>query len=239
MGGDGGVGHRADRAGAAAPQASAGNAYGRDQKAARRRLPVRDREPPSGPSQMPPVSGFGPGGDLSGIWSGGWSGLSIAWTAMALAGQLCYLTPAARYSPLVAGRTATTGVDSSSPICRFSSAVEQRFCKPKVGSSILSTGTSNVGRDICKAAAPPDPGFLVSGWALTSSPPPAGSCSALERGVIRLDRLIAGRRIGDDGADRQFASADQLHLGIADAEDVIGIDQDAPGLEEIGRASCR
>jgi hypothetical protein len=26
--------------------------------------------------------------------------------------------------------------------CRFSSAVEQRFCKPKVGSSILSTGTS-------------------------------------------------------------------------------------------------
>jgi hypothetical protein len=25
---------------------------------------------------------------------------------------------------------------------RFSSAVEQRFCKPKVGSSILSTGTS-------------------------------------------------------------------------------------------------
>ena len=25
--------------------------------------------------------------------------------------------------------------------CRFSSAVEQRFCKPKVGSSILSTGT--------------------------------------------------------------------------------------------------
>src|SRR6185503_5566742 len=27
-------------------------------------------------------------------------------------------------------------------IRRFSSAVEQRFCKPKVGSSILSTGTS-------------------------------------------------------------------------------------------------
>jgi hypothetical protein len=26
--------------------------------------------------------------------------------------------------------------------CRFSSAVEQRFCKPKVGSSILSTGTN-------------------------------------------------------------------------------------------------
>ncbi len=26
---------------------------------------------------------------------------------------------------------------------RFSSAVEQRFCKPKVGSSILSTGTMN------------------------------------------------------------------------------------------------
>jgi hypothetical protein len=29
-------------------------------------------------------------------------------------------------------------------LSRFSSAVEQRFCKPKVGSSILSTGTSNV-----------------------------------------------------------------------------------------------
>ena len=27
-------------------------------------------------------------------------------------------------------------------IRRFSSAVEQRFCKPKVGSSILSTGTT-------------------------------------------------------------------------------------------------
>ena len=29
-------------------------------------------------------------------------------------------------------------------VCRFSSAVEQRFCKPKVGSSILSTGTSQI-----------------------------------------------------------------------------------------------
>jgi hypothetical protein len=28
--------------------------------------------------------------------------------------------------------------------CRFSSAVEQRFCKPKVGSSILSTGTNKI-----------------------------------------------------------------------------------------------
>jgi hypothetical protein len=28
-------------------------------------------------------------------------------------------------------------------VCRFSSAVEQRFCKPKVGSSILSTGTTS------------------------------------------------------------------------------------------------
>jgi hypothetical protein len=27
-------------------------------------------------------------------------------------------------------------------LCRFSSAVEQRFCKPLVGSSILSTGTN-------------------------------------------------------------------------------------------------
>jgi hypothetical protein len=29
-------------------------------------------------------------------------------------------------------------------ISRFSSAVEQRFCKPKVGSSILSTGTTKI-----------------------------------------------------------------------------------------------
>ena len=29
-------------------------------------------------------------------------------------------------------------------IRRFSSAVEQRFCKPKVGSSILSTGTIEI-----------------------------------------------------------------------------------------------
>jgi hypothetical protein len=29
-------------------------------------------------------------------------------------------------------------------LSRFSSAVEQRFCKPKVGSSILSTGTSKI-----------------------------------------------------------------------------------------------
>jgi hypothetical protein len=34
----------------------------------------------------------------------------------------------------------TTGIASN--LGRFSSAVEQRFCKPKVGSSILSTGTS-------------------------------------------------------------------------------------------------
>src|SRR5712691_4234293 len=33
-------------------------------------------------------------------------------------------------------------VECSQYLSRFSSAVEQRFCKPKVGSSILSTGTS-------------------------------------------------------------------------------------------------
>src|SRR4051794_32184019 len=31
--------------------------------------------------------------------------------------------------------------ECAQPVSRFSSAVEQRFCKPKVGSSILSTGT--------------------------------------------------------------------------------------------------
>jgi hypothetical protein len=35
-----------------------------------------------------------------------------------------------------------------SPKRRFSSAVEQRFCKPKVGSSILSTGTTSLARKI-------------------------------------------------------------------------------------------
>jgi hypothetical protein len=33
-------------------------------------------------------------------------------------------------------------ISSSQCVGRFSSAVEQRFCKPKVGSSILSTGTT-------------------------------------------------------------------------------------------------
>ena len=49
--------------------------------------------------------------------------------------------------------------------------------------------------------------------------------------MVRLDRLIAGRRIRDDAADRHLAGGGQLHLGIADAEDVIGIDQDTTGLE--------
>src|SRR5260370_26916514 len=44
-----------------------------------------------------------------------------------------------------AERSAESGVDFAGhealSIRRFSSAVEQRFCKPKVGSSILSTGT--------------------------------------------------------------------------------------------------
>src|ERR1700687_4873746 len=35
-------------------------------------------------------------------------------------------------------------LDAIQSVSRFSSAVEQRFCKPKVGSSILSTGTTPV-----------------------------------------------------------------------------------------------
>jgi hypothetical protein len=38
------------------------------------------------------------------------------------------------------GRRYWQAIEASTK-CRFSSAVEQRFCKPKVGSSILSTGT--------------------------------------------------------------------------------------------------
>jgi hypothetical protein len=65
--------------------------------------------------------------------------------AVALPRQLWYLTarrPALRR--VFAGkatefRAANTRLKR---VCRFSSAVEQRFCKPKVGSSILSTGTN-------------------------------------------------------------------------------------------------
>jgi len=42
---------------------------------------------------------------------------------------------------------------SKSLICRVSSAVEQRFCKPLVGSSNLSPGTSNIK---CLRPIPPD-----------------------------------------------------------------------------------
>lgn len=49
--------------------------------------------------------------------------------------------------------------------------------------------------------------------------------------MIRLHRLIAGRGIGDDGADRHLAGAGPLHLGIADAEDAISIDIDASNLK--------
>jgi hypothetical protein len=46
------------------------------------------------------------------------------------------------------GRAAETETLSacSCLVCRFSSAVEQRFCKPKVGSSILSTGTNRINK---------------------------------------------------------------------------------------------
>jgi hypothetical protein len=40
------------------------------------------------------------------------------------------------------GKPAVELEKCSQYLSRFSSAVEQRFCKPKVGSSILSTGTS-------------------------------------------------------------------------------------------------
>ena len=60
-----------------------------------------------------------------------------------------------------------------SSIRRFSSAVEQRFCKPKVGSSILSTGTTNlssfqsVGSRKSDPASPailPGAGDAFAGW---------------------------------------------------------------------------
>src|SRR6185437_3874687 len=65
---------------------------------------------------------------------------------------------------------------------RFSSAVEQRFCKPKVGSSILSTGTSPVlqpGARTRVTAPPPDAaltqGERPSGLAVACAGNPAAS----------------------------------------------------------------
>ena len=49
--------------------------------------------------------------------------------------------------------------------------------------------------------------------------------------MIRFHRLISGGGIGDDGADRHLAGASQLHLGIADAEDAIGVYVDASNLK--------
>jgi hypothetical protein len=57
---------------------------------------------------------------------------------VALAAQLCYLTaPSA-----VRSKGGLPGECVAFACGRLSSAVEQRFCKPKVGSSILSAGTS-------------------------------------------------------------------------------------------------
>jgi hypothetical protein len=53
---------------------------------------------------------------------------------------------------------------------RFSSAVEQRFCKPKVGSSILSTGTM-----ISIIYLVSSETFLVRGSALGNDPPETGA----------------------------------------------------------------
>ena len=64
---------------------------------------------------------------------------------VALGGQLWYLT--ARLPGLTLVAEDKSDKISQAPnsllklVRRFSSAVEQRFCKPKVGSSILSTGT--------------------------------------------------------------------------------------------------
>src|SRR5579862_4876472 len=77
--------------------------------------------------------------------------------------------------------------------------------------------------------------FVSDGFRFRPNRVPAASCSAgLERRVVRLDRLISGRRIGDDGADRHLAGGGQLHLGIADTEDTVGVDQDASGLKAAG-----
>jgi hypothetical protein len=65
---------------------------------------------------------------------------------LALCGQVWYSSARKRRGI----RVSPTAPSPS--IRRFSSAVEQRFCKPKVGSSILSTGTSNQARTARNAA---------------------------------------------------------------------------------------
>ena len=79
-----------------------------------------------------------PGGpDLGGTWVGG------TWVL-----QSCLTPLHQRYSCVAHQRFLLPGKTGKKPfgsnICRFSSAVEQRFCKPKVGGSIPSTGTTKV-----------------------------------------------------------------------------------------------
>src|ERR1700720_1857036 len=78
-------------------------------------------------------------------------------------------------------------------VSRFSSAVEQRFCKPKVGSSILSTGTIIVRgpmRRINRRA-------VVSGLALLSACRPARAATPeqlrvdADEGPVALNRYAA------------------------------------------------
>jgi hypothetical protein len=66
---------------------------------------------------------------------------------LALCGQVWYLT-GRKISGI--GRLRFRPFLIPPGIRRFSSAVEQRFCKPKVGSSILSTGTSNYSNPGCR-----------------------------------------------------------------------------------------
>lgn len=74
--------------------------------------------------------------------------IGATFEVLALCGQVWYSTAEdwwnlARYP----------GWPAIASIRRFSSAVEQRFCKPKVGSSILSTGTSV--SEWCEELSPP------------------------------------------------------------------------------------
>ena len=110
---------------------------------------------------------------------------------------------------------------SSHPVGRFSSAVEQRFCKPKVGSSILSTGTTKsrlfVGlfailgprqdgrRRRSKAVLPATesgpsvhavfpPPFTFMGDAMTSAPNLTAEAEDMYRATGRTPRELANDR---------------------------------------------
>ena len=90
--------------------------------------------------------------------------------------------------------------------CRISSAVEQRFCKPKVGSSILSSGTISVERaDVSEA----DMLAKVRSLRLRRARKPASRWLHLVPDCAQSNVLLAGR---EPATDRVPPSAEHRDL---------------------------